>query len=74
LTTIALVVDGLHEQATAWHFEPDASIGCVVADSDPLLRVTVDLSERVVFVEHLPPDTKLPDKLSPSPYSAEAHH
>ena len=73
LDTIAMVVDGLYEQAAQWGFG-DAVIGSIVADRDPLLRIVVDPAAQSVFVEELPPGTELPTKLSPTPYGDQPHH
>ncbi|HWX28217.1 MAG TPA: hypothetical protein VNZ53_12375 [Steroidobacteraceae bacterium] len=72
--TIAIVVDGLYEQADKWGFESDAVIGSVVADRDPFLRIVVEPAAQTVFVAEMPPGTKLPENLSQTPYGDQPHH
>jgi len=70
---VAVVVDLLHEQVTAWDLDPEAPIGSVVHGYKPMLQIVVVPAERMVYVDRLPPDTKLPE-VAPSPYSTPPLH
>ena len=70
---VAVVVDLLHEQVTAWDLDPEAPIGSVVHGYKPMLEIVVVPAERMVYVDQLPPDTKLPE-VAPSPYSTQPLH
>jgi hypothetical protein len=67
--TIKVLVETLRAEADKWGLE--GSIGAVVGNTEPKLRVAVVPDEKRVYVDQLPPGTEMPTKLSPSPYSEQ---